>query len=155
MKQLVTYWVWVRLFVLLPFVFSGCTDNGVQLPARFEAGLTLVALSDDGDLIDAVPIPSDDSVTSVVFQLPDNLESMQLVLWGDRIHDSIPKGAYFTTSRKGLAEIQVSIVDGIAESVVGNGYGTPFKMPSNLVEQVQRHLDGERSPIESTKIERQ
>jgi len=155
MEQLAIFGIGLRLFVLLPFAFSGCADNGATLPPRFETGLTLVALNDEGDLIDVVSIPSDDSVIEVVFQLPENLENMQLVLWGDRIHDSIPKGAYFTTSHKGLAEIRVGIVDGIAESVAGNGYGRPFKMPPSLVEHVQQHLDAGRSPIESTEIRRQ
>jgi len=155
MKQLATIWMGLCLFILLPFAFSGCADNGASLPPRFETGLTLVALNDEGGLIDAVSIPTDDSVTSVVFRLPENLDHMQLVLWGNRIHDSIPKGAYFTTSRNGFAEIRVSIVDGTVESVVGNGFGTPFTMPPGLVEHVQQHLDAGQSPIESTEIMRQ
>lgn len=131
--------------------------NTPGLPSRFAEGLTLVAVSEAGDLIDAVSLSTDDTIRAVVFSLPKDHERMRVVAWGDRIHEAIPKGGYaetFGEAQGGLGRVRVHLENGVVTAMDGNGFGAPYEMPSDLVEQVEQHLDAGRGPLESTVIER-
>lgn len=152
-----------RLLLFAIACTLGCQVEDVGKPSsetvdRFETGLTLVAFTEQGELIDAVSIAEDAAITRVTIGLPDGLQRMRVAVLGDRVDSALPANTCFTTFSPddgGLGEVRVHLEGGVAVRVDGNGAESPCQPSSTLLHEVGQYLDSGKTPGATTTIEEQ
>jgi hypothetical protein len=108
-----------------------------------------VAFNEAGKLLDAVAVPADDSITTVIIRLPSEYDRMQLTVWGDRVDASVPRDViYIATSDKlgGTGEFRIHVKRGVVVAIDGNGLESGTELPFTLLQEVAKVIDSGELP---------
>ena len=132
-------------------ILSGCTEHKEGNPALTPTGLTIVALDQDGNVIDSVAV--EESVSRVLtFRVPPGQEEIRVFALGERVFEDYPKGSYLTgrpddETWMGLGYVQARVEDGILTSIDSNGIGT-LSLNAEIEEMILKDLsEGLYSPF--------
>ncbi|MBC2603152.1 hypothetical protein [Puniceicoccus vermicola] len=150
MKIITTLALFSGITIIAAILLGGCTNSSEEDSGLFPTGLTIVALSQNDEVMDAIAV--EESVSgSIIFRVPPGESQIKVFALGDRVFESYPSEFHFTgrpddEEWMGLGFVRAEIENGVLTTIDSNGIAT-LSLSDETKEEILVDLtEGAQSP---------